>query len=231
MSKTIIFSVDSYATETAHYIADMINKICKSKDSCSVALAGGQTPKRVYQVIAEESAKNYIPWDKVDIFFGDERCVPPNHQDSNYRMAELKLFSKLKTKPRNIFRIAGEKNNFSVAAKEYEKVLPEQFDLLLLGIGNDGHTASLFPNADTLHETKMRVMPTKSPLPPFSRITITPPVIKSAKNILVLATGNKKTEVVNNAMKKQLSIDECPATILLNATWLLDEDIKLNQIK
>jgi 6-phosphogluconolactonase len=198
----------------------------------SVALAGGNTPRRVYELLASDRFKDLIDWSKVHLFFSDERSVPPNHPDSNYAMAVQALISKIGIPPANVHRIAGEVNpEESAAAYEGELrnffggVATTRFDLVLLGMGDDGHTASLFPNSDSLNETSRWVVATKAPSGQ-DRISLTLAAIKNGAHVLFLVTGSAKAqrlaEVLGDRPGTQL-----PAQLIMpvNGTleWLVDE--------
>jgi 6-phosphogluconolactonase len=187
-------------------------------ESFHLALAGGTTPKRVYELLAARP----VPWSRVQIWFGDERCVAPDHADSNYAMARAALLERAKLSPANVHRMRGELADFDAAAREYERELPQRFDLLLLGIGPDGHTASLFPGSSALREKERRVVHVVGAKPPPNRLTITPPVIAAAVRVLVLATGAEKKSAVHCALTTIADPFDCPARLLANAEWHVD---------
>ncbi|MCW8132722.1 MAG: 6-phosphogluconolactonase [Planctomycetota bacterium] len=169
----------------------------------TVALSGGSTPKRLYELLAQPPYFEKIPWERVEFFFGDERSVPPEHVDSNYRMAREALLDKV---PSKVHRMAAE----SGRADEYEAVVRARvpggsagiprFDLVLLGIGTDGHTASLFPGTDALQETKKLVVMNDVPKLKTARMTFTYPLLNAAKKVWVLASGEDKQKVVQDAL-------------------------------
>jgi 6-phosphogluconolactonase len=170
----------------------------------TIALSGGNTPREVYASWAERG-KSTFPWSKTFFFFGDERSVPPDHPDSNFRMARESLFSKVPVPQENIFRIPAE-FGATKAAEQYEKTLREFFklqpgewprlDLILLGIGEEGHTASLFPGSKALSETSRLVAPNWIEKLKTDRITFTFPVINSAAETVFLVAGAAKAEIV-----------------------------------
>jgi len=174
----------------------------------SVALAGGNTPRRVYELLASDPVKNLIEWSGVHLFFGDERCVPSHHPDSNYAMVYTTLISKIEIPSPNVHRIVGEGNPVENAAA-YEKELRTffgevswpRFDLVLLGMGEDGHTASLFPGSDAVKEESKWVVATRMEQLKQDRITLTAPVFNHAAHVIFLVTGKAKakrfSEVVN----------------------------------
>jgi 6-phosphogluconolactonase len=173
-----------------------------------LGLAGGNTPKAVYAALADQS--DALPWDRVQITFGDERCVPPDHADSNYRMAHEALLSRVPIPEGNVFRIKGEIPH-EQAAQECESRLAAvaarfgeeryEHDLLLLGLGEDGHTASLFPGSPALDETIRNVIPATGPKPPPQRITFTFPLLNASKMVMFLLNDPKKETILQGALK------------------------------
>ena len=162
----------------------------------SIVLTGGSTPGKAYDLAAE-----YVPdWGRVDLWWGDERCVPPEDERSNYRLARERLLDGLSAQPRKVHRIRGELGA-EAAAGEYDAELEgAELDLVLLGIGPDGHAASLFPDQPTLDERARRAIPAEAKLEPFvDRVTLTVPVLSSAPEVLFLVTGEQKAEAVERA--------------------------------
>jgi 6-phosphogluconolactonase len=209
---------ESLARAAARAIADGIVEACARRGSCALALAGGSTPRRAYERLAAID----LPWRDVQVYFGDERCVPPGHRDSNHAMAKAALLDRVAIPPAHVHRMRGELDDADAAAREYERELPAALDLLLLGIGPDAHTASLFPGSDALREARRRVVAVVADKPPPRRITITPPVIASAREVLVLAAGADKAEAVRRALRGDEEPSRCPARLLRDARWLLD---------
>ncbi|NBV84827.1 MAG: 6-phosphogluconolactonase [Verrucomicrobia bacterium] len=173
-----------------------------------LGLAGGNTPRAVYEHLAAQP--DALPWDKVQITFGDERCVPPEDGASNYRMAWESLLSRVPIPEANVFRVRGEIHP-QEASLEYEAKLAavaSQFgedcyahDLLLLGLGEDGHTASLFPDSPALEETVRKVVPNTGPKPPPQRITFTYPLINAARRVLFLLKDPAKEPILQAALR------------------------------
>src|SRR5207244_284755 len=159
-----------------------------TEDGGHVVLTGGKTPKRAY----EQAAKQAPDWSGVELWWGDERCVPPDDDRSNYKLARTSLLDRLEVPPRTVHRIKGELGKEEAAAAYDEELGDTHLDLLLLGIGPDGHVASLFPNAPTLHKRK-RVLPAEAGFEPFvDRVTLSLPTLRSAAEILFLAAGAEK---------------------------------------
>ncbi|HUJ91099.1 MAG TPA: 6-phosphogluconolactonase [Gaiellaceae bacterium] len=161
-----------------------------------ICLTGGSTPKRAYELAAEMDPD----WSRVELWWGDERCVPPDDELSNYGMAARALIDLLGTPPAAVHRMRGELGAEEGAAA-YERELGDTvFDLLLLGMGGDGHVASLYPNQPTLDETERRVVGAEAHLEPFvDRITVTLPVLNAARELLFLIAGEDKAEAVARA--------------------------------
>jgi 6-phosphogluconolactonase len=179
-----------------------------------VALSGGDTPKALYSRLTSPISAGRLDWSKVHFLFGDERCVPPSHPDSNFAMANETLFAPLKISSTQIHRMRGEDPPES-AASRYEDILrrlgtmvPGEWpvlDLILLGMGNDGHTASLFPGTASLNEQTRWVVPSFAPQGTRSRLTLTLGVINHASVILFLITGLNKAHVVQHVLDRQPS--------------------------
>lgn len=208
----------------------------KERKQCTIALSGGSTPKKLFQLLTQPYYQTRIDWPKVFIFWGDERCVPPTHGDSNYRMAQETLLSKVNIPKKNIYRIAGEMASPQEGAKAYEQALHAffkldyaipHFDLILLGLGNDGHTASLFPKTEALNEDKKWI--TANYVEKFSthRITMTVPIINDARRVLFLVQGEKKAEILHEVLRDDRPIDRYPAQLVRpndgDLIWLFDK--------
>jgi len=197
----------------------------------TVALSGGSTPKHLYTLLASDVVP-LIAWDKILFFFGDERHVPPDHPDSNYRMAKEFLFSKVPIPPENIFRIHTEEDA-GTAARIYEETLQRVFklktgefpglDLILLGLGPDGHTASLFPGTAAFDESSRPVVANWVEKFQSYRITLTYPVINNAANVMFLVSGGDKASAVRQILQDGVDL---PAKRVQprdgRLLWLLD---------
>lgn len=182
-----------------------------------LGLSGGSTPARTYELLAESAS-----WAATQVYWCDERCVPPDDPESNFRLAWGRLLSRVPLPPENLHRIVGEDPDPARAAAAYDRLLPPRLDLLVLGIGEDGHTASLFPGSPALHDHLHRAAAVVAPNPPPRRITITPPVIEAADHLLVLAAGAGKAAAVARALTGPEDLDACPAQLARRGLWLLD---------
>jgi 6-phosphogluconolactonase len=209
------------ARRAADWVVELVGRAVKARGRCSLALAGGSTPRPIYADLASR-APGVVAWDKVDIFFGDERAVPPNHADSNYRMAREALIDPVFLRDAQVHRMEAERADRDRAAAEYGRALPERLDVLILGMGPDGHTASLFPGAASLDEATRRVIPVTGPKPPPERLTITAPVIHSARSVMVVATGRDKAGMVARAIEGEVSPKEVPIRLARRGAWFLD---------
>lgn len=215
-----IVAAAAFARTAAERIAGLIADGAAARGSVAIALAGGSTPEPVYRALA---ARRDVPWDAVAVFFGDERAVPPDDAESNYRMARETLLDHVPVPPTRIHRMAGESADLVEAAAAYERVLPDRFDVVILGIGEDGHTASLFPGSAALAEHDRPVVPVVGPKPPPRRLTLTPPVLRRARATVVLAKGDGKAEAVARALEGTYDPAHCPAQLARAGYWILDE--------
>ena len=197
-----------------NWLVEKIGRVLESSAHCHLMLAGGTTPLPLYRAL---SRRKEIPWSRISIYFGDERCVPNDTPENNAYTVLHALFPNGRPEGVTIYRMCGEENP-DKAARDYESILPEQIDILLLGMGADGHTASLFPGSAALDETQRKVMPVIGSKPPMQRLTVTPPVIKQAGYLLLMAAGEDKADAVRWA----LSDGSVPASLARNGDWLLD---------
>jgi 6-phosphogluconolactonase len=206
----------------AAWIADAIAAAVVERGTCAIALSGGSTPRAVYEHLARDDMS--VPWGHLEVFFGDERCVPPDDPASNYHMALDALLRHVPIPPTRVHRMPADAADVDAAARAYEALLPERLDVLLLGMGADGHTASLFPGAPTLDERERRVVPAEGPTPPRRRLTITPPVIAAAHRAVMIVAGAEKAEAVERALQGPFDPHALPAQLALGADWILDRD-------
>jgi 6-phosphogluconolactonase len=186
----------------------------------TVALSGGSTPKALYTLLAAPGFAQRISWNCAHLFWGDERCVPPDHPESNYRMVEETLISKIQIPHENVHRMAGEKTP-QIAALEYEAELKRffkladgalpRFDLILLGLGEDGHTASLFPGSAALNDEEHLVAAVYVDKMNTYRLTLTLPVLNAGKEVVFLVAGASKAAIVKELLGGQASAMNYPA--------------------
>ena len=195
--------LDALSHEAARCIVVGAREAALYTGRCSIALSGGSTPRRLYQLLASDEYRDIVPWEVIEWYWGDERCVPPDHPESNYRMAWELMLSKVPVPGGQVHRMPGEAPDPARAARAYEVLLrdriPDQaLDIVLLGIGDDGHTASLFPGHAALEERERLVAHVRGPahLAVRDRLTLTLPALDRARTILVLVDGAAKRPIV-----------------------------------
>jgi len=233
----ILTNIDAIAKRAAQDFLQSATQTVSEKGSFTVALSGGSTPKALYSLLATDAAlRSQLPWDKMYMYFGDERSVGPDHADSNFRMATETMLSKVPIEPEQVFRIKGEYKDTEKAAQEYEQVLRTsfkiaegqfpRFDLVFLGIGNEGHTASLFPGTKALHETKRLVVRNWVGKLYTNRITLTAPVINNAARVIFMVTGADKALALKGILEGPYEPDQLPAQLIQppngKLLWLVD---------
>lgn len=211
-----------FVDEAVREIVDAMEQAWEKRGACHLALAGGTTPRPVYRALARSPLLQAADWSRVHVYFGDERCVPPADGDSNFGMARATLLDRVPVPPEQVHRMRGEDPDRRRAARAYEAALPERLDLLILGVGPDGHTASLFPGGAALSETTRLVLPADAPFEPRARLTVTPPVIETARRVLVLVRGASKAVAVRAALAPQGDVAETPARLARRGIWIVD---------
>ena len=200
----------------------------------AVALAGGSTPKALYALLSSAELRGRLDWPRVHFFWGDERCVPPDHQDSNFRMARETLLDRVPLPAQNIHRMAGEAEPLAAAAA-YESELrrffgvgPPRFDLVLLGLGEDGHTASLFPGSAALEEKQRLAVAVYVETLRSHRLTLTLPALNAAAHVLFLVAGASKEAIVRKVFGTKAAATQYPAARIEPSngrlTWLMSAD-------
>jgi 6-phosphogluconolactonase len=226
---------DAAADKIAADVAELIERTLAEKDRFYLALPGGSTPKLLFARLTQEPLRSRIPWAKIWLFFGDERCVPPDHPESNYGMAKTHLLEKVPVSNSHVYRMRGE-DPPAESARAYSKVMHDvfkteeewpTFDLMLLGIGPDGHTASLMPGTPALHEERRWVVENVVRSLQTVRITMTLPVINHARQVWFFATGPKKAAAFARA--QQGPSDDCPASLVApqkgELVWYVDKAV------
>ena len=227
--------------EAAERFARIAEAAVASAGRFTVALAGGSTPKTLYALLATEPYRSRIPWSRTAIFWGDERCVPPDQEESNYRMVNDALLRHLPALPEGVYRMRGEDPDPTRAAADFEQLLRSvfgleggalpRFDLILLGMGADGHTASLFPGSAALREIKRLVVATSAGTRhavsvQANRLTLTLPVLNEASAILFLVSERDKAEMLHVVLDAAGPDDGPPAQQVRprdgRLTWLVD---------
>jgi 6-phosphogluconolactonase len=219
----------------AEEIVRLANQAVAERGRFTIALSGGSTPKSLYNLLAT-NARTTLPWDRMYFFWSDERHVPPDDPDSNYRMVNEAMLSKVPVPPGNVFRVPTENPDAAAAAREYESTLRKffgfepgqfpQFDLILLGMGPDGHTASLFPGTAGLQEKSRLVIANWVEKLKTHRLTFTLPVLNAARSVAFLVSGTDKASVLRSVLEEKVPGEQYPAKLVQptdgKLTWFLD---------
>lgn len=224
---------ESLSRAAVELIAAATRQAVAAKGRCSVALSGGSTPKRLYALLGSLPYREAVPWPQVHVFWADERCVPPDHPESNFKLASDAFLSKVPLPAANIHRIRGEEGP-GKAARAYEEDLKTffgsgapAFNLVLLGAGEDGHTASLFPGSPALAERERISLPVFLERPQYDRVTLTLPALNHAAHVVFLAMGRAKSGVVSAILEEE-NPQRFPAGLVrpLNGdvSWFLDKE-------
>ena len=219
--------------DLASWISNCIQKVLKEQDRFTFVLSGGSTPKQLYSLFAASPYKETIPWEKIHFFWGDERAVPFEDERNNARMCYDELLNKISVPEENIHVMRTDIDP-ETSAVEYEKILKSYFtdsettfDFVLLGMGDDGHTLSLFPGKDVVHETEKWVTAFFLPAQDMYRITLTAPVVNAAKFVAFMAVGSGKAETLKSVLEGATNIDKFPSQIIKplkgEVHWFVDE--------
>jgi 6-phosphogluconolactonase len=225
------------AKRCAQKFVEIAADAVKEKGLFTVALSGGSTPKTLYHLLADDPAlRAQVPWDKMHVFFGDERHVGPSDPLSNFRMATEAMISKSPLKPEQVTRVKGEYPEAEDAAKEYEQAIRTyfklsvgqfpRFDLVLLGMGSEGHTLSIFPGTKALRENRRIAVHNWVGKVLMDRITLTAPAVNNAANVIFMVAGANKAPALTAVLERSYEPDQLPAQLIqpVNGTllWLVD---------
>lgn len=219
----------------AEEVVHAADQAVKERGRFTIALSGGSTPKSLYNLLAT-NARNTLPWDRMFFFWGDERHVPPTDADSNYRMADEAMLSKVPVPAGNVFRVAAENPDAAAAADAYEQTLRKffqlnagefpNFDLILLGMGPDGHTASLFPGTAGLQEKSRLVIANWVEKLKTHRLSFTLPVLNAARCVAFLVSGTDKAPALHAVLEENVSGEQYPSKLIQlkdgKLIWFLD---------
>jgi 6-phosphogluconolactonase len=227
------------ARRAAEQLVDIAEEAVAKRGRARIAISGGSTPKAAFQLLADPGQPflKRMPWEKLDLYWVDERTVPPDHPESNYRMTREAMLDRVPLKPEQIHRMEGELEP-DVAASRYESLLRNtfrlegaetpRFDLVQLGMGDDGHTASLFPHTEALHEMGRLVTANQVPQKDTWRVTLTWPVINQGSSVFFLIGGKNKAELVKEVFTGQRDPERLPSQLIWPAsgilTLILDKD-------
>ncbi len=217
------FDLDTWDTSVAHVLMGAVVRACQEQGTCTVMLTGGRSAERLYRAWAK--LPSFAQLRDVRFFFGDERCVPPDHPESNYGLVMRSLFQYGIPHGCAVIRMEADSSDHEAAALSYAQKLPERIDILLLSMGEDGHIASLFPHSTALLETNKWVIPVCALKPPAQRLTVTPPLIARAAQVFVMALGPQKTMVFKQALTEPENVFALPARLVLGASWFLNIDL------
>src|SRR5205814_7696705 len=221
----------------AEYIMRIVKESIALYGRFTIALTSVTTPGEAYSLLGSEPIKSQIDWQRVHIFWGDERCVPQNNPDSNFYLAQEVLLDKIAIPKSHIHPMPADQPDRDVASQAYTVEMQHtfgtngipSFDLIHLGMGPEGHTASLFPHQASLHEIHRLVMPVSVPKPPPDRLTFTPPLLNAARNVLFLVTGSEKADALHAVLEGEYQPDEYPAQIVHptngEVVWMLDKAV------
>jgi 6-phosphogluconolactonase len=219
----------------AEEVVKATNEAVAERGRFTIALSGGSTPKSLYNLLAT-NARTVLPWDRMFFFWGDERHVPPTDPESNYRMTDEAMLAKVPVPAGNVFRIQAENPDAATVAEDYEKTLRKffklepdsvpRFDLILLGLGPDGHTASLFPGTSALKEKSRLVVANWVEKLKTHRLSLTLPVLNAARCVAFLVSGTDKASVLKTVLEEDAPGEQYPAKLVRpsdgNLVWLLD---------
>jgi 6-phosphogluconolactonase len=221
----VLPDAEALAREVARFVAAVGIGAVYSRGRFDLVLAGGRTPLGAYRELVAGFGHQMRLWSHTHFWWGDERCVGPGHPDSNYRSARIALLMPLGVPEENVHRLPAESPDRDAAAAAYAAAVPAMPDLLLLGVGVDGHVASLFPASPALEEAPGKFVHVGGcPKPPAERVTVTPPGIASAARVLVLASGRAKAAAVRRALAAGGSVAETPARLVREALWMVDRE-------
>jgi len=237
-SLRVVEDAAALARAAAEEATRRAEEAARARGRFTIALAGGSTPRALYRLLADAAGpfRERFPWSVAQVFWGDERHVPPDHPDSNYQMAREALLDHVPLPAHNVHRIPAEDPDAARAAARYDAELAAafalsadglpRFDLVLLGLGPDGHTASLFPGTEVVHERKRRVAAPFVPKLSAFRITLTPPVINHAAAVLFLVSGEGKAAALAAVIEGATQVDLHPAQVVTPhdgaLVWLVD---------
>jgi 6-phosphogluconolactonase len=218
-----IFSDDkALSAAAADYIVTFGKRCIENRGAFDLVLSGGQTPLSCFGFLGARFPHERKLWDRTNVYWADERCVPSDHPESNYCQAKIAFLDSVNIPSPQVHPIPAGLEDPQLGADQYEAVFPLSVDLLLLGLGSEGHTASIFPYSPALAETKRHVMFVEVPAEPRKRITITPRVIANAVEVLVLVSGDRKAQALRKVFGGNGDVQETPAILARKALWFVD---------
>jgi 6-phosphogluconolactonase len=233
----VVADQTALAKEAAERCSQIAQEAVARAGRFTIALSGGSTPKLLYSLLAAEPYSTSLPWRKTHVFWGDERAVPPGDHDSNFGMAKATLLDRVPVPPDRVHRMQAEGDDLDLSAREYEAEIasvfavpptgdPPSFDLILLGLGPDGHTASLFPRTEGVRERARWVVRNHVPKLNSDRVTLTAPILNQASTVLFLVTGADKASALQAVLEGPSDPDRFPAQLIQPTSgrliWLVD---------
>lgn len=228
---------DALAKEAAERFIAIAKSTVARTGRFTVALSGGSTPNLLYALLAADPYRSSFPWRHTHAFWGDERCVPPDHPDSNFGMAKVTLLDRVPIPTDQVHRMQAERDDLDVVARQYEAEVawtfairrtgePPAFDLILLGLGPDGHTASLFPYTEAIRETRRWVTRNYIPALKTNRLTLTAPILNRGATVLFLVSGANKARILHEVLEGPADPERLPAQLIRPVAgrliWLVD---------
>jgi len=222
MTKLHVTAPEAFASTAAAWLLQSLE--ARKRTPVTVGLSGAFEIGDVYEAWAALGNEHGYPWGELEVYFVDERGVPPQHEDSNCRLVTETLLDNVRSPLPKAFRMEADERDLWDAASRYAMLMPTHFDLLVLSVGQDGHVASLFPGDAALKERENTVVTVEAPVEPRLRMTITPPVIEAAHEKLILVRGIDKAPIVQRLFEGLQDASLVPACLALNGTWIVDED-------
>lgn len=233
-----VSDAEALAGKACDEIISSAKESLKTRGRFCLAISGGHTPMRTFQWLSQSAEARGLDWERIHLFWVDERSVPPDDQNSNYRMASETFLKTMPIPAGNVHRMRGESKDLTQAAHEYEQVIREvfqlpagqipAFDLILLGMGENGHIASLMPNSYALFDTKDLVSTVFQMEGDWSRLTLTVPVLRAAKKLIVLISGAEKASIVQTVFSTEADELKYPAhalwPVLDKVIWIIDKE-------
>ena len=233
MNLHVFPTADEVLSALAEYFVARAGQAIERRGRFAVALSGGSSPKQLYELLASPAYRERVAWEQTYFFFGDERNVPQTSPDSNYLMAKKALFDPLAIRPAQVFAVdtrlapAEAAAQYAVDVEEFFGEKKARFDLVLLGLGDNAHTASLFPNTPVLHDKSVSVKDVWLPVEQVFRITFTAPLINQARAVAFLVYGQGKAEAVHQILELPQDVDQYPAQLIeldgKEVDWFLDK--------
>ena len=235
---TQVSTAEDLAVTTLNMFIDSANQALLAKGNFNVAISGGHTPERFFELLGVSPGAKTLQWEKIQLFWVDERCVPPDAEASNYGLAAHTFLDKIYIPPENVHRISGECDDYAKAVCDYEQTIQRvfnlkkgqipEFDLIVLGMAADGHIGSLFPTSYSLYDTNDLVSVVYFMDNNYNRMTLTHPVLCAASHLAILVSGSEKARILSDVFRSETDEVKYPAhtlwPILDKVTWIVDNE-------